>query len=576
MARKSRKTVNQPVVQNVEPQQELPAIEEDSLILEIEEYNPVPQLTTAAYIRLSVENNGHESDESIQTQIALVEGYIRENPELRLVETYVDNGISGTRFDRPEFVRLMDDVRSGKITCIVVKDLSRFGRDYLETGYYLETIFPLLNVRFIAITDHFDSSREADRNGLAMPIKNLVNDMYAKDYSKKQEVFRNMCKSMGRVMGTNQLYGYKFSKEIERLVIDEEIAPYVRMVFAWALSGVARKEIARRMNLIGAISPADHDNWDTSIPWSADTVTNIIYNPVYAGFHVMGKRKDCLYKGIKKYIDRDEWLYFPDYHEPYITMDEYEKVTEIYKRNRRNMAERMAESKEDRERLPDFFPQKVWCANCNRKMTYLRGSHHRGYKHLSFGYYRCRSLKANGKCQNKHVQGNFLQMMVMDQIRELVKLTCDKNELLKKIESKAPVSGADMQNRKVGRLRAKEQKIEERLMRAYMDYADKLLDEGEYSDIRKKLVAEKESLQEEIVAAEEKAAELNRSVAGFKEFANHMADFLEVKELTQELADELIEKIVIYNDGERIEIVYKCQNIIENALLDAYLKGDEL
>lgn len=167
-------------------------------------------------------------------------------------------------------------------------------------------------------------------------------------------------------------------------------------------------------------------------------------------------------------------------------------------------------------------------------------------------------------------------MMVMDQIRELIKLTCDKNELLKKIESKAPVSGADMQNRKVGRLRAKEQKIEERLMRAYMDYADKLLDEGEYSDIRKKLVAEKESLQEEIIAAEEKAAELNRSVAGFKEFANHMADFLEVKELTQELADELIEKIVIYNDGERIEIVYKCQNIIENALLDAYLKGDEL
>ena len=110
------------------------------------------RLPTAAYIRLSVENNGHEGEESLRTQISLVESYIHENEELELLETYVDNGYSGTKFDRPEFVRMLDDVKRGKIRCIVVKDLSRFGRDYLETGYYLETIFPLLNVRFIALT----------------------------------------------------------------------------------------------------------------------------------------------------------------------------------------------------------------------------------------------------------------------------------------------------------------------------------------------------------------------------------------------------------------------------------------
>ena len=142
-------------------------------------------LRTAAYGRLSVENGGDETDDTLQTQMTMLYQYIDNHPDLELEDSYSDNGYSGTSFDRPEFVRLMDDVRSGKIQCIVVKDLSRFGRDYLETGYYLETLFPHLNVRFIAITDDFDSIREEDRNSLAIPIKNMVNAMYAKDISKK-------------------------------------------------------------------------------------------------------------------------------------------------------------------------------------------------------------------------------------------------------------------------------------------------------------------------------------------------------------------------------------------------------
>lgn len=157
MARKSRK--------NMMPQ---------VAVQEAVQQNEKELLRTAAYARLSVENGGHETEDSLHTQILQIHNYIRENPELTLTDTYADNGFTGTRFDRPEFERMMQDVRTGKIQCIVVKDLSRFGRDYIETGSYLETIFPMLHVRFIAINDDFDNIRQSDVDSLAVPIKNII------------------------------------------------------------------------------------------------------------------------------------------------------------------------------------------------------------------------------------------------------------------------------------------------------------------------------------------------------------------------------------------------------------------
>ena len=179
MARKSRKNINvqKPAESNSgsisQNQQVTEVVNEDAL-------------ATAAYIRLSVENNGHETDNSLKTQIELVESFIRENGNLHLIDTYIDNGFSGTKFDRPEFVRMMDDVKSGRIQCIVVKDLSRFGRDYIETGAYLEKIFPFMGVRFISITDGYDSAISGDaEKALMVPLKNMINAAYAKDISRK-------------------------------------------------------------------------------------------------------------------------------------------------------------------------------------------------------------------------------------------------------------------------------------------------------------------------------------------------------------------------------------------------------
>lgn len=567
MARKSRKNLD--AVSNIDRNCKT----DEKQIVEILRTDA---LATAAYIRLSVENNGHEADNSLKTQITLVESFICEHDDLQLVDTYVDNGFSGTKFNRPEFVRMMNDVKSGRIQCVVVKDLSRFGRDYLETGYYLETIFPLLNVRFIAITDHFDSVRAEDRNSIVVPIKNMVNAMYAKDYSRKQEVFREMCKKTGRVMGINAPYGYKLSRETKRLEIDQAVAPYVRMIFAWALAGVPRLEIAKRMEIMGAPTPAKHDNWNIENKWEDSTITHILYNPAYAGFHVMGKSKVSLYKGISpKRLERDKWIYFPDFHEPYITMDDYEALETMIESIRKDRKKRLKVREEAREQMRDVFQGKVFCADCGRQMNYARGSHHRGYMDLSFQYYRCRYSKQYAKCSNKKIQQNFLKIIVMDQIRLLIQAVCDKDKVLRITQTRLEKPGAvNPVERNIGRLVEKEQNLDDKILKAYMDYADKLLDEEDYLMIKEKLIRDKEKVIAKKEELQRKLADMKKAIAQFHGLAEQMEKFLDVRDFNEGLVKELVSKILVSDDG-RIEIEFSCVDVFQNTLIEEFLAYTE-
>ena len=211
------------------------------------------QLATAAYARLSVDKE--KNDESIQNQIELLHQYIREHEEYSLVDTYVDDGYTGTDFDRPEFIRLMDDVRTGKIQCIIVKDLSRFGRNFIETGYYIETIFPCLNVRLISINDDFDSSREEDRNSMVVPIKNMINEMYAKDASKKRVLSFEMHSRRGDMKIAKSIYGYTVDKEENQLKVNAETAPIVQAIFRWYQMGRGTGDIVKRLKMLDIMTP---------------------------------------------------------------------------------------------------------------------------------------------------------------------------------------------------------------------------------------------------------------------------------------------------------------------------------
>lgn len=217
MARKSRKiTVEKPVAQPMET-----------------------SFPTAIYARLSVENSGKsEKIDVIQNQIDICMEYVKSCPYLSLTDVYIDNGHTGTVFDRPEFNRLMNDIRSGRIKCLVVRDLSRFGRDYIETGTYLERIFPQIGLRFIAIKEHYDSFDTGGSNeSLIIPLQNMINALYSKDISRKVSTALRSQMEQGTFRKRNLPYGYRWNEEHTNMVIDEETAPIVKQIFQWKIEG---------------------------------------------------------------------------------------------------------------------------------------------------------------------------------------------------------------------------------------------------------------------------------------------------------------------------------------------------
>ena len=211
---------------------------------------------TALYIRLSVEFNGKRGD-SLETQRQIMEAYAALCPDLEIVEVYTDNGITGRTFEREAFQQMLADVDAGKINCIMVKDLSRLGRNTIDTGYYIEKYFPLHRVRFIAVNDQFDSEdSENSGNHLIVPLKNMINEAYAADISKKVRAQQNQAMRDGEFVGARPPYGYRKDPDnCHRLLVNEDTAPIVRQIFQWTVDGVALNVIVKRLNEQGVMTP---------------------------------------------------------------------------------------------------------------------------------------------------------------------------------------------------------------------------------------------------------------------------------------------------------------------------------
>lgn len=566
MARKSRKNKN------------IDAVAQVNEIVEI-----TGKIPTAIYARLSEKNNSYDSTDSIDTQVRLVRNYVEEHPEFDLKEIFIDNGFSGTNFDRPEFIRLMEKVKTGEIQCIVVKDLSRFGRNYLEAGYYIETIFPMLKARLIAVTDGFDSNRVSDRNSLTIPIKNMVNAMFAKDVSKKQVAIGEMKRKLGIQKVPVTPYGYTYSEDGKKLVKVPELEPFVEMIFKWTLAGVSRTEIARRFELMKVPTPLEIMQKGgrymnrTCDGWDCHTVKGIVNNPVYAGTIAMGrtKQKQALCYGIKpRDMAREDWVCFYDMHEPYISKEDYEQIEDSIRKKRDHRKVRQEDNRESREPFRDIFNQKIICGECGKPMPFALGGHDRMNKDLSFAYYRCISRKKVSRCRNQRIQQNFLKIMVNDQIRNLIAVVCDQKELLKKIRKDETQGNAlRMIRREILAKRRRVDDLERRKTSLYADFADKILDQEEYQFLRERTILDIQKTEAEIFAAEQKMYEMEKAID------NHIARAEELEacicdgEISDELIHELIREIKIFN-GNRMEITFQCMDVFENALIKEILQED--
>lgn len=537
-------------------------------------------LATAIYARLSVENSGKDDDgNSLQNQIAVCKDYLDGCPHLRLMDVYSDNGKTGTVFDRPAWNRLMNDVRTGKIQCIVVRDLSRFGRDYVETGNYLETIFPALGTRFISIKENFDNfTCGGSMESLSVSLQNLVNAIYSRDISKKVSTALRAQMETGSFRNRNLPYGYLWNEDKTAYVVDEEAAAIVRQIFQWKRQEVSVYTIVERLKSGGVDSPERHkrkvgtrsgDNIQGE-GWCPSTIRGILQNRAYIGELICGKSETALYKGLKKRLmEKDNWIVVSDAHPPIIPIIDFEAVERQMQEDSSHRAARMEWSADIRAGMIDLFDGKIFCADCKKRMYYKR-QRICGCKNVTFhGIYDCSThmRRGHGTCFNHFIRQDTLNEKVFNIIRDQLQVALDYEKLLKAMQGgSGEASVREKHKAAVSSIKLKLNALKKKRAGLYASYDEGILNEEEYAFAKQTYDEQYEVLSRLLNEAVERRDRFLESISPENKWLTMMRGVAGMTELTQELVDTIIEKVLVYG-GRRIEVVLNYNDVF-NAMCE--------
>ena len=523
---------------------------------------------TAAYIRLSIEDSGKPGSDTIEGQRNLILAYIEGQADFRLVEVYCDNGHTGTNFDRPDFERMMEDVRRGKINCIVVKDLSRFGRNYHETSNYLLRIFPFLGVRFVAVNDHFDTETAVETEyGLVMPLKNIINDTYSRDISRKISSAIETKERRGQFIGVYAPYGYRKSDDDRhKLAPNPETAPIIKEIFALRLQGLGYMGIARLLNGQGVPAPGAYlyqcglskqEKYRDAI-WAAWNIKEILRDEVYLGHLVQGKRTNVSYKQARKERNApaSEWRVFRNAHEPLIDEDTFAAAQRITAENRRAYEESLG--KADGLKTPSLFRGLVFCGDCGKALVRRHVYNRRQDGRVYYSNYLCvTTVKKAGACTPKNLKESKLLEVVEATIRCHLDAVAElEQRSLQVWDEKTAVWRTSIE-----RQMAEEERRLSRNMTLleglYAQLVDGVIERDEYLSM-------KEHYQSEYIKAKERYDALKGEAQDLLHCgpANPMFEacrpFYHAKMLTEDLIQALIARITVYdNDRLDIELVYQ-------------------
>lgn len=553
MARKSRKAQDQPVAEVKKETAALP---------------------TAIYARLSVENSGKDDDgNSLQNQIAVCKDYLDGCPHLRLTEVYSDNGRTGTVFDRPAWNRLMDDVRTGKVQCIVVRDLSRFGRDYVETGNYLEKIFPALGTRFISVKENFDNFTCGNAmESLSVSLQNLVNAMYSRDISKKVSTALRAQMETGKFRNRNLPYGYLWNEDKTAYVVDEDAAAVVRQIFEWKRQEVSVYTIVERLKTGGIESPERHKrragsrNGDNiqGEGWCPSTIRGILQNRAYIGEMVCGKSETALYKGLKKHVtETDKWIVVPDAHPPIISASDFEAVERQMQEDSAHRETAMEWSADIRAGMIDLFAGKIFCADCGKRMYYKR-QRICGCKNVTFrGVYDCSThvRRGHATCFNHFIRQDALNEKVFNAIRDQLQVALDYEKLLLAMRGGAgEASVREKHKAAVASVKLRLNALKKKRAGLYESYVEGILNEEEYAFAKQTYEEQYEALNRLLDEAVERRERFLASISPDNKWLTMMRGAAGMTGLTQELVDAIIEKVLVYGGG-RIEVVFNYNDV---------------
>ena len=500
----------------------------------------------ALYIRLSKEDESEGPSQSVQNQESLLREFVQQH-RLSVYDTYIDDGWSGTNFDRPAFQRMIADIEAKKVNMVITKDLSRLGRDYILTGHYMERYFPEHRVRYISLLDGIDTGVDSTANDIT-PFRAIMNDMYAKDISKKIKSVKRDKQRKGQFIGGKPVYGYKMHPtEKNKIVIDEAVAPIVRRIFAMALSGMSCRNIATLLNQEGVPTPATYANLPVVRPgpytglWSSERISDMLQNETYIGNMVQGRSVKISYKS-KKCLKQNpaNWVVVEGTHEPLVDLETFQKVRML-----------VNSRKHTRSRTYDFLLKGlIFCHECGYPLAVLNRKNAKGEDVL---YFVCRTYQRftkAGVCTCHSIKEKTVTDVVIAKVREVCQAYLNPDKLLPLAQE--AVENAGKQSSLESELQALQSKIDSltvNLDRMYTDRLSGLLPEADFQRIFSRIKLEREQLEEKRQELKLRQKSPVRSEDRARELVQR---FIETAGESRELLVSLIERVELTADKEII------------------------
>lgn len=566
MARKSRKASIQAVLEG-KPQP-------------VEEAAPKTVIWNACgYARLSImETRDRKDSQALSNQKALLSEHIARQPDLKLCGMYDDNGETGTNFDRSGFQRMMADIQAGKINCIVVKDLSRFGRNAIEAGDYLERVFPFLGVRFISIGDHYDSTAPNAGDVLGIALRNLINEAYSMDISRKSGSVLREKQQRGEFIGAYASYGYlRDPQDVHRIIIDPETAPIVKEIFRRVAEGEPVRSVLRWLNTEGILSPGSY-RYQKGIcldkrfangrkPWGQGSVKAILENQIYLGHMVQGRRRSQFYAGIPdRRLPPSEWTVVKNTHESIIDQETFDRVQARRNADREKYQANLGKydylGNED-----NIFRGLIFCGDCGRPMVCYKSVTSKGKK-LAYRYI-CptyANLVEKSGCAYKYLPVEDLKSLLSQLIAQEAALAVDTDVLVKKRRStRAPM--VDLELARAISERNNLSVLRERLMR---DLLSGVLTKEDHARMKWKYAQEAQVLEERIKQLQKEQHREKHLLSDRNPWLVEFRRYTGRVELTEKLVRALVERITVYANN-RVEIQFKYRD--ERAVLLNELKN---
>ena len=519
------------------------------------------------YFRLSQEDERQGESASIEHQRTILRKYAEEHG-FEIHDEYIDDGISGTTFDRPQVQRLLDDAKTGVINTIIVKDLSRFGRNYIEVGQYIDYVFPAFGIRFIAIQDNVDTENRDSGTMEMMPIMNIFNEWHAANTSKKIRAVRRAFAKEGVYVAKKASYGYKMGTDKKHTpIIDEETAPIVRRIFEMYASGLSPSKICETLNLEGIPTPAIYASSKLGQKpkqkvmgfWTPVTVREMLNKIIYLGHLPQLCWTSVSYKNHKRYrTDESDWQIVYNNHEPIISQELWDKVQERKKS--------VAQGRKTKIGFTHPLSGFLFCADCGGKMKLCTNLRRNGKRFMSFNCdYHVRYGKAY--CFSHYIAASILEEIVLDDIRTMAqRIVLDEKAIREEyLRRNAELADAEIKKNKKA-LQSKQKRLEDltRLIRtAYEDKVKGKIPEDICVGFIEDYSAEQKTIAAEIEALEKQLFETETSRHTVDDFIRDIKKYLNAPELTREMCYELIDRIIIggsqsVTGKEReIEIVYK-------------------